>query len=159
VIYLLDANLLIALTIEEHEHHQRASSWASTVDEFAICPIVEGALVRFLIRLGEKPAAATGLIRQIHQIRSCEFWPDSISYSDIELSHVVGHRQVTEVYLASLARARNGMLATLDEGLARSLPDHTVLLPHITSQKSTGFASRGGSDKRASAAPRDRGRS
>lgn len=54
--YLLDANVLIALTVQEHEHHARASTWAATVDRFAICPIVEGALVRFLVRLGESPA-------------------------------------------------------------------------------------------------------
>jgi toxin-antitoxin system PIN domain toxin len=131
---LLDANLLIALTVEEHEHHERAASWATTVDEFAICPIVEGAVIRFLVRLGELPAAATGLIQRIHEIRSCELWPDSMSYSEVELGHIVGHRQVTDAYLASLARARNGTLATLDAGLARSLPDHTLLVPPIGSQ-------------------------
>jgi toxin-antitoxin system PIN domain toxin len=127
--YLLDANLLIALTVEEHEHHERASSWASNIDELAICPIVEGALVRFLVRLGESAAAATDVIHRIHEMRSCQFWPDSVSYSDVELSHVVGHRQVTDAYLASLANARNGTLATLDEGLASSLPDRTLLVP------------------------------
>ena len=52
--YLLDANVLIALTVAEHEHHERASTWAATVNRFAVCPIVEGALVRFLVRTGEE---------------------------------------------------------------------------------------------------------
>ena len=51
--YLLDANVLIALTVAEHEHHDRASTWAATINGFAVCPIVEGALVRFLVRTGE----------------------------------------------------------------------------------------------------------
>jgi toxin-antitoxin system PIN domain toxin len=128
VTYLLDANILIALTVEEHEHHERATSWASTIDEFAICPIVEGALVRFLVRLGEPSVAAAGVIQRIRDIPSCEFWPDSVSYADVELSHVVGHRQVTDAYLVSLARAHNATLATLDDGLARLLATHTLLV-------------------------------
>ena len=36
--YLLDANVLIALTVQEHEHHERATIWASTVDSFAYLP-------------------------------------------------------------------------------------------------------------------------
>jgi len=34
--YLLDANVLIALAVEEHEHHARASEWLGTTDEFAL---------------------------------------------------------------------------------------------------------------------------
>jgi len=30
--HLLDANVLIALTVGEHEHHVRASSWAAGID-------------------------------------------------------------------------------------------------------------------------------
>lgn len=41
---LLDANanVLIALTIAEHDHHDRASAWARDVVQFATCPVVEG---------------------------------------------------------------------------------------------------------------------
>ncbi len=51
--YLLDADVLIALTVAEHEHHARTSAWAAGIDRFALCPVVEGALVRFLVRIGE----------------------------------------------------------------------------------------------------------
>jgi len=97
------------------------------VDRIAICPIIEGALVRFLIRLAGSTTTATDVVRRVR--RSCEFWADSISYAEVDLGHAVGHRQVTDAYLASLARANGGMLATLDEALAASLPHHTVLLP------------------------------
>jgi toxin-antitoxin system PIN domain toxin len=129
VTFLLDSDVLIALTVWEHEHHERATIWASTVNRFAICPIVEGALVRFLVRLGESPITAAVVIQRIADLPSCEFWPDSVSYGDVELAHVVGHRQVTDAYLVSLARAHDAGLATFDEGLASSLPQHTLLLP------------------------------
>jgi uncharacterized protein len=129
VTYLLDANVLIALTVQEHEHHERSTAWASLVDRVAVCPIVEGGLVRFLLRLGESPATAVEVIRRIRSHRSCAFWADSISYADVDLGHVRGHRQVTDAYLVSLARAHAVVLATLDEALAASLPDDTLLLP------------------------------
>jgi predicted nucleic acid-binding protein len=94
-------------------------------------PIVEGALVRFLFRLGESPATAVEVVRRIGDLRSCTFWADSISYADIELGHALGHRQVTDAYLVSLARAHDAVLATLDEALAGSFPDHTLLIPEL----------------------------
>jgi toxin-antitoxin system PIN domain toxin len=129
VTYLLDANVLIALTVEEHEHHQRSTAWVVGVDRFAVCPIVEGALVRFLLRLGESAATAAEVLRRIRGLPAYEFWADSVSYADVDLDHVVGHRQVTDAYLVSLARANDAALATLDQGLARSVPEHTLLLP------------------------------
>jgi toxin-antitoxin system PIN domain toxin len=127
--YLLDANVLIALTVAEHEHHERASTWADGLDDFAICPVVEGALLRFLVRIGESVAASTEVLRAVATHPRCHRWPDSVSYLDADLTHVRGHRQLTDAYLASLAAAHGGVLATLDVGLATALPAHTLLLP------------------------------
>jgi toxin-antitoxin system PIN domain toxin len=130
--YLLDANVLIALTVVEHEHHARASSWAARVDRFALCPVVEGALVRFLVQVGESVAAADRLLRAIHAMPRCEFWPDRLSYVDADLRHVRGHRQVTDAYLVSLVAARrDATLATLDEGLRQERPELTLLVPPL----------------------------
>lgn len=41
------------------------------------------------------------------------------------MAGVVGHRQVTDAYLAQLARARSARLATLDRGLCVAHPDVT----------------------------------
>jgi predicted nucleic acid-binding protein len=116
--YLLDANVLIALTIADHEHHEVVSVWASHGQRFALCPIVEGSLVRFLVRLGETAQAAAELLRVVHALPRCTFWADSLSYRDADLDDVTGHRQVTDSYLASLARSNDGVLATLDRALA-----------------------------------------
>jgi toxin-antitoxin system PIN domain toxin len=127
--HLLDANALIALTLTDHEHHQRAASWAATADRIALCPIAEGALVRFLLRLGQSQATARALLDGLYANPRCEFWPDAISYRDADLGHVVGHRQVTDAYLAATAAARQARLATFDRALAAAIPAHVALIP------------------------------
>lgn len=129
--YLLDANVLIALTIAEHEHHERASSWLATVDSVAVCPVTEGALIRFMIRIGESTSAAAAMLRAVRAQPRCAFWPDAPSYIDVSLAHVRGHRQVTDAYLTHLARSHGGLLATLDQALAADIADAVTLLPRI----------------------------
>jgi len=127
---LLDANVLIALVVSEHVHHDVATEWLSASDAgFATCPITQGSLVRFLVRMGQSAAAAREVISAIEGASRHEFWPDSVSFADIEIGGVVGHRQVTDAYLAQLARSRNGHLATLDTGLAHLHSDVAVLIP------------------------------
>ena len=130
--YLLDANVLIALTVADHEHHERASTWAAGITRFAVSPVIEGALVRFLVRVGESAAAAQQVLRAVHALPGCEFWQDSLSYAASDLGRVVGHRQVTDAYLVSLAAGHtDATLATLDEGLVQSYPERTLLVPAL----------------------------
>jgi len=42
---------------------------------------------------------------------------------------VLGHRQVTDAYLAGLARAHRGRLPTMDRGLVAVHPDVADLVP------------------------------
>ena len=129
MVYLLDANVLIAMTVAEHEHHSRVSTWLSTVDRVALCPVVEGSLVRFLVRIGEAVGAAQAVLRSLHADARCELWPDDLSYAAADLSQVCGHRQVTDAYLTALVATRDGaLLATLDVGLARDRPALTLLV-------------------------------
>jgi toxin-antitoxin system PIN domain toxin len=124
----LDANALIALVVSEHEHHETAVRWAASVDGFALCPVAEGALVRFLVRAGESTATAAAILSALYASRRCVFWPDSISYLDAGLGHVTGHRQVTDAYLAALATSQGGRLATFDNALVEALPAQTELI-------------------------------
>ena len=103
--YLLDANVLIALTAAEHEHHEAAVEWLAETTQFATCPTTEGALLRFLLRLGEPATMALERIRLIRALPAAEFWPSDLSYADIDAAGLIGHHQATDLYLACLAAA------------------------------------------------------
>jgi toxin-antitoxin system PIN domain toxin len=127
---LLDANVLIALVVAEHVHHDAAAEWLSASDAgFATCPMTQGSLVRFLLRTGQPAAAVRDVVGAVESADGHEFWPDSVSFGAVELGGVVGHRQVTDAYLAQLARTRKGQLATLDSGLAHLHSDVALLVP------------------------------
>lgn len=126
---LLDANLLIALVVDDHVHHGLAERWAvDTAGPFATCPITQGTLLRFLVREGASGEDARRFLSDVVLHERHHFWPDDLSYDRADLGAVVGHRQVTDAYLASLARAHGGRLATFDRGLAAVHPDVVELI-------------------------------
>jgi hypothetical protein len=116
---LLDANVLIALTVTDHVHHDLAEEWYEGSSEgVATCPVTQGALVRFLLRAG---AGARDAVEVLHGVTSSsrhEFWADDLAFDGgVDLRGVIGHRQVTDAYLVALARSRGRRLITLDRGL------------------------------------------
>ena len=127
---LLDANVLIALLVDDHVHHAAAESWFAGLGEnFATCPITEGSLTRLLIREGQPAATARVILAGTAAHPRHEFWPDDVSYGDVPVRGIVGHRQVTDAYLAQLARAHNARLATFDQALAKLHADVAELVP------------------------------
>lgn len=128
VTHLLDGNVLVALVVPEHVHHPVARTWFSQTTRFATCPTVQGTLVRLMIRQGSGIAAAIEVLGTVVAHARHEQWLDALTYADVDLSHVVGHRQVTDAYLAQLARTRGGRVATFDRGFAAVAPDVVELL-------------------------------
>ena len=127
---LLDANVLIALLIDDHVHHQAAENWfVGVAGSFATCPITQGSLMRLLIREGQPAAAARAILNGTAADPRHEFWADDIPYTDVPTQGIIGHRQVTDAYLAQLARARGSRLATFDQALAKLHHDVTELVP------------------------------
>ena len=127
---LLDANVLVALIVSDHVHHDAAENWFAGVDDsFATCPITQGSLVRLLIRGGQSAEDAHAVVTALTGNSRHEFWPDSVAFTDFTLRGVIGHRQVTDAYLAQLARANGGTLATFDRGLVALHPDVAELVP------------------------------
>ena len=127
---LLDANVLIALLVEDHVHHEAAENWLVGMDEnFATCPITQGSLMRLLIREGEPAAAACAILNGTIANPRHEFWADDVLYTEVPTKGIVGHRQVTDAYLAQLARARGSRLATFDQAMAKLHHDVVELLP------------------------------
>jgi uncharacterized protein len=127
---LLDSNVLIALVMADHVHHDRAEAWlAGRSHPFATCPMTEGSLTRMLIRNGRSANTAQAVLAALADSPRHEFWPDTDSYREVPMKGIIGHRQVTDAYLAHLARSRGGRLATLDQGLAQLHPDVAELVP------------------------------
>jgi uncharacterized protein len=58
-----------------------------------------------------------------------EFRPDDAAFDAVSCHGVIGHRQVTDAYLAHLARANGSRLATFDQGQAKLHPDVADLVP------------------------------
>lgn len=126
---LLDASVLISLVLPAHVHHQRTRRWFGSDTDFATCPVTHGALVRMLVRQGASAKHAQEVLGLVLGHARHEQWWDDVSYVDVDLRAVTGHRQVTDAYLAALARARSARLATLDRGLVAAHPDVALLVP------------------------------
>ncbi len=128
---LLDGNVLIALTVEDHVHHQPAEEWLAAQPRrlFATTPITQGTLIRLLIRHGITADDAVELLEATTTHPNHRFWADDVPYDSAVLRGVIGHRQVTDAYLAAQARQRSGRLATFDAGLAAAHPTVVELIP------------------------------
>lgn len=129
-VYLLDGNVLVALVSSSHVHHAAAQRWfAGHTHPFATCPITQGTLLRLLIQLGDmSPENAVAVLASLVAHPRHRFWPDVLGYVDIAWRGVLGHRQVTDAYLAALARHHRGKLASFDRGLALLHADVAVAL-------------------------------
>ncbi|MCL2788252.1 MAG: VapC toxin family PIN domain ribonuclease, partial [Micrococcales bacterium] len=81
MVFLVDANVLIAMSDGEHVHHDRAVEWFAGVESFATCPITEGALVRYLVREGTNPSLIRQALVTLASRPGHEFWADSLPYA------------------------------------------------------------------------------
>jgi uncharacterized protein len=130
--WLLDGNLLVALAIDTHEFHDRAQRWFdSQTEPFATCAITEGTLLRIHMKVGQdtSAAAAWSVLEAIHAMQDHVFWDDGFSYREVAFSDLAGSKQVTDAWLAELARRHQAQLATLDIGFVALHPDVAFLVP------------------------------
>lgn len=128
--YLLDVNVLIALTWPSHVHHHQAQKWFAQRRRagFRTCPLTQTGFVRISSNPHFTPEAvspkeALALLDRITALPSHAFWPDDLPLKEALGTDqaIVTHRQITDAYLLALARVRGGILATLDRGVL-SLP-------------------------------------
>ncbi len=118
---LIDANVLIALSFADHEHHVRARAWLGE-RRFATTPTVQGALVRYATRVAT-PAHAAAVLDALNGHDRHEFWPDDVPFDREVLRGVMGHRQVTDVYITAIAVRHGARVATFDAGLSALRPE------------------------------------
>lgn len=130
--WLLDGNVLVALAIDTHQFHERVQRWFDSQSEtFATCAITQGTLLRVHMKLAEdqSAAAAWSVLEAIHAMPDHVFWNDGFSYREVAVVGVTGSKQVTDAWLAELARRHNAQLATLDIALAALYSDVGFLIP------------------------------
>ena len=130
--YLLDGNVLVALMLQGHVHHDRANAWfASNTLAFHTCAVTEGTFLRLHIRLAvdSSAKAAWSTLAQFQSHPRHEFIDDGFSYAAVPYGRLLGFKQVTDTWLAQLSRSRAIKLATLDAGLVSSHPDVAFLVP------------------------------
>jgi uncharacterized protein len=127
-VHLLDGNVLVALVTHEHVHHAAAQRWFTASScPFATCPITQGTLLRLLLRVVEvTPETALAVLASLATHARHRFWPDALGYAEISWRGVLGHRQVTDAYLAALARHHGGKLLSFDRGLVALHADVSV---------------------------------
>ncbi len=123
-VFLLDANVLIALAWPEHVAHERVGRWFARHSRagWATCPFTEAAFVRSLSNPAFSPNALTPtnaliVLKRNMELPNHRFWPDSISLAEAMgrlACRLTGHQQVTDAYLIALAIHNGGKLATLD---------------------------------------------
>lgn len=124
---LLDANVLIALSVEDHEHHRRARRWLGSSRPFATTPTTQGALARFLVRVATADHALAAL-QMLQRNDRHHFWHDDRAFDFDVLRGVYSHRQVTDVYLAAIAADHQSVLATFDRAIAALRPRDVELI-------------------------------
>jgi uncharacterized protein len=122
-IALLDVNVLIAICDGHHIHHLHAAQWFSQHAKYgwASCPLTQNGVIRILPQLTKRPVGQ--VIEQIHAMCASKhhhFWSDSLSIVDankIDHDHLLGHNQITDIYLLALAVQNKGQLITLDKSI------------------------------------------
>lgn len=124
--YLLDVNMLAALSSDEHEFHRKAVGWFNSLadSEWALCPITELGF----IRLAANPATRVGpgsieraseVLAELVAIAGYRYWPITSTWAELTApfaDRIFGHQQVTDAYLLGLAIKNNGVLVTFDRG-------------------------------------------
>lgn len=126
-VWLLDANLLIALTHASHVHHSEAHQWFAQGPSrrWATCALTQLAFVRLtsnprVVGAAFSPSQAMQALADMVAQPDHEYWddaPEPLRLATLNSPALVGHRQVTDAYLLGLAAEHEQRLATLDRGL------------------------------------------
>lgn len=124
--YLLDVNMLLALSDPMHVHHDAAHHWfaARGRSAWATCPVTENGFVRIAShpsypnRPGDVPAVLS-ILRQFCAAPGHRFWAADLSIRDmLQPGTVITHTQITDVFLLGIAIHNGGKLATLDQRIS-----------------------------------------
>lgn len=136
---LVDVNVCLALSSQQHEHHTAVRAWFDEVadDAIGICRVVQLGWLRLLsarVVLGEEALSRRQAWGHVDaMMRDARFVyleePPGLDERFRELSarEDRSHKLWTDDYLAAFAAAGDLELITLDTKLSRRYPDLTVL--------------------------------
>ena len=117
--YLLDVNVLIALSLGAHVHHGAAERWAAQVKRTGgtlySCTVSELGFVRITAAQGFLPgvAHAQTALAKLKKSLAVSLVDDGVGLDRLP-RYVRTHGQVTDGHLAELAAAHGAQLATFD---------------------------------------------
>lgn len=125
---LPDVTVWVALLDEAHVFHAQALAFFERKRlRIATCALVENGVIRVLNLPGYSRLGPVGFapvaskLAEICGSLDHEFWPSNVSLRDagrVNWPRVMGHNQITDIYLLALAVAQGGCLVTLDHGVA-----------------------------------------
>ena len=132
---LLDVNALVALASDSHIHHAATRQWfgAKGADGWATCPLTESGFVRVSSNPTVMPSAigveeARRVLALLRAAGRHRFLADDVSMTDVDVPPLVGHRQVSDAHLLTVARRHGVRVITFDGGVrALGGPDVELL--------------------------------
>lgn len=133
---LLDVNVLLALSWDQHVHHENAHAQFRNLTQWSTTPTTEAGLLRLLLTeavVGRRVAGqeALGQLRALRSVPGWRMIDDTATLADpkIDLRVLMGRRQITDLQLVNLAAMHEATLATFDAGIRDSLiPDDRHLV-------------------------------
>lgn len=131
-VYLLDANVVLALLDERHAHHAAAEVWFDSPGlRWSLCAFTEAGVLRFFTRPktgGLSMEQASAMLQRLKQRPGYSYQPISAEWQTLTKQfskRIHGHNQVTDAYLLGLAVLKGLVLATLDKALLHLAGEHT----------------------------------
>jgi uncharacterized protein len=147
--FLLDANVLIALIDAQHPHGDTAIRFfveTAVPAGWATCPLTENAFLRILGNPSYpggpgSTTAARELLSKLTAAPGHQLWPDDHSLLDPRrFPRLPATRHLTDVYLLALAVSRQARLATFDHALDPTLVPGGPAAYHVLDHGKTAAA-------------------
>jgi hypothetical protein len=137
---LLDVNVLLALAWPNHQFHEQAHRWFAprAGRGWSTCAVTQLGFIRLssnpaFTEQSKTPVEAARLLQAMTRHGRHRFLAESPEPAALASAweRTAGHKQTTDVYLATMARHHGTKLATFDGPLARKpeLRDAVELLP------------------------------
>ncbi len=140
--YLLDVNAILALGWVKHEHHDTVYNWMQVYGHlgWATCALTQAGFVRLSTQVqvisGKKQTheEAATVLESFLKTANHHFLPLDFDHCAVAAAcsgGIVGHRQITDAYLLTLAIHKGCKLLTFDQGIQALLATEQEREQHL----------------------------